>query len=88
MGKKKRLAAIADAVTDIIGTEVDKKKLKKKKALRRFLGKMVAKQEELTQILESGVADETARLRLQRHLATLDEQIAKALQIQQELEEE
>ena len=81
MGYKKKLARIADAVEGIVGNSVKAKKLKKVKALNRFINKMETKRAEISaELLLDELTAET-RERGQRHLETLDKQINKANKI-------
>ena len=86
MGQKKKLSNIADAVQGILGDEVKKKKLKKAKALRRFIKKMEARREEINDELKQGGLKKNREKMLGNHLETLDKQIKKAERILKEMD--
>ncbi len=81
MGKKKELSNIAGAVQHILGTKVKKKKLKKDKALKRFIKKMEERQASIKKDLEKGGLKKEREQLLRDHLDTLDKQLAKARKI-------
>ena len=86
MGYKKKLSRIADAVEGILGNSVKAKKLKKVKALNRFIDKMESKRAEISaELLLDELAAESRELK-QRHLETLDKQIKKANKILDQME--
>ena len=78
MGKRQKLTKIANAVTGILGDEVKGKKLKKGKALKRFIKKMEARRKEIKDELEKGDLKKDREKLLRDHLETLDKQIKKA----------
>ena len=85
MGKRKKLSRIANAVTGILGEEIKGKKLKKGKALKRFIKKMKARRKEIEkELAEGGLTKDREKL-LRNHLETLDKQIKKARKILNEM---
>jgi hypothetical protein len=78
MGLKKELAKIADAVEGILGDSVKAKKLKKIKALERFIVQMKSKRADISAELGQDALAPEARKLKERHLKTLDKQIRKA----------
>ena len=87
MGKKKRLSRIVEAVESILGDPIKAKKLKKRKALEKFVHKMVLKHREITdELKDDALSSDTRRLKT-RHLATLDEQMEKATNLLNEMKE-
>ena len=85
MGYKKRLEKITDAVEGILGSSVKAKKLKKIKALQRFIEKMESKRGEISQELEQEGLAPKLRDEKARHLETLDKQIRKANKVLAEM---
>ena len=81
MGQRKKLSKITNAVTGILGDEVKGKKLKKGKALKRFIKKMEARREEIKKELDKGGLKKDREKLLRNHLETLDHQIKKARKI-------
>jgi len=82
MGKRqKKISRIANAVTGILGDEIKNKKLKKGKALKRFIKKMEARRKEILDELEKGGLKKDREKLLKNHLETLDKQIKKAQKI-------
>ncbi len=86
MGRKKRLDHMVDAVQGILGSSVKKKKLKKAKAMKRFIEKMESTRKQLQEELKSGHIDSDRKKLLTRHIETLDKQLKKAGKILKEME--
>lgn len=78
MGRKKRLSGIINAVTHILGTEVERRRLKKRKALRRFVKQLERRAAELRDELESGSPKASRERLLREHLEVLEKQSKKA----------
>lgn len=87
MAKQQKLSKIAEAVKGILGNGVKKKKLKKVKALKSFIGKMEARRKEIKKELDKGGLKKDREKLLTRHLGTLDKQIKKAKRILKEMEQ-
>ena len=85
MGKQKELSKIAGAVQHILGDKVKKKKLKKDKALKRFIKKMEARRKDVKGELDKGGLKKEREKLLRAHLDTLDKQITKAKKILSEM---
>ncbi len=81
MGQRKQLSKITNAVTGILGGEIKGKKLKKEKALKRFIKKMEARRKEIKKELDRGGLKKDREKILRNHLDTLDTQIKKARKI-------
>ncbi len=85
MGKGKELSKIAGAVEHILGDKVKKKKIKKDKALKRFIKKMENRRKEVKKELDKGGLKNEREKLLRDHLDTLDAQIKKASKILAEM---
>ena len=85
MGKRQKLTKLASAVTGILGDEVKGKKLKKGKALKRFIKKMEARRKEIVNELDKGNLKKEREKLLKDHLETLDKQLKKARKILSEM---
>ena len=85
MGQRKKLSQISNAVTGILGGEIKGKKLKKEKALKRFIKKMEARRKEIKKELDKGGLKNGREKLLRDHLDTLDKQIEKARKILAEM---
>ena len=85
MGKQQKLTKLANAVTGILGDEVKGKRLKKGKALKRFIKKMEARRKEIVAELEKGGLKKDREKLLKNHLETLDKQLKKAQKILSEM---
>ena len=81
MGQRKKLSKITNAVTGILGGEIKGKKLKKGKALKRFIKKMEARRQEIKDELDKGGLKKEREKLLRNHLETLDKQIKKARKV-------
>ncbi len=81
MGQRKKLSRIASAVTGILGDEIKGKRLKKEKALKRFIKKMEARREEIINELDKGNVKKEREKLLREHLGTLEKQLKKARKI-------
>ena len=81
MGQHKKISRITNAVTGILGNEVKSKKLKKSKALKRFIKKMETRRKEIKEELDKGRLKKDREKLLRNHLETLDKQIKKAHKI-------
>lgn len=85
MGQKKKLEKMVVAVQEILGSDVKKKKLKKAKSMRSFVGKMEDKQEELLNELKTDIGADRREL-VTRHIDTLEKQIGRGRKILREME--
>lgn len=85
MGRNKKISKIAKAVQGILGDEIKGKKLKKEKAIQRFLIKMEARQTEIQDELSKGGLKSDREKLLKNHLHTLKKQIEKAAKIADEM---
>lgn len=75
---KKRLQRIVDAVSAILGDEEEVKKLRKVKALERFIGKLEARERELAGKASAGARKGKEARQTSRHVGILQKQIKKA----------
>lgn len=88
MTRKKRLKRIVSAVKDILGNEVKTKKLKKARALKRFIEKMQHRTKIIRKALDVGKLKKGREKELQRNLETLNKQIKKAKKILKQMNAE
>ncbi len=87
--RKTRIKAIVESVEGILGDDIHKKKLKKKKALRRFIRKMEDKRAELAvAAISDAELSPDRRASLERSVRTLTRQIDAADTLLAELEAE
>lgn len=86
MAKKKKLAKLLDAVSDLLRDDPPKaKKLKKTRALERFIGKLEKRRRELqAQVSEARKHGKTAKRRAAQ-VERLEKQIKKARKILAEM---
>ncbi len=86
MGRNKKISKIAKAVQGILGDEIKGKRLKKEKAIKRFLVKMKARRTEIQNELKKGGLKSDREKLLKNHLHTLKKQIDKASKIADEMD--
>ena len=79
--KKKRLKKLAEAISEILGDEQKAKKLKKAKALKRFIAKLEDKHREMEREIEKGSLDAGTAKERARQAESLGKQIKKAKKI-------
>ena len=79
--KKKRLRKLAEAISEILGDEQKAKKLKKAKALERFIAKLEDKHREMKREIQKGSPDGKAAKERARQADSLGKQIKKAKKI-------
>ncbi len=80
-GKNKRLKKLVEAVSAILGDQQKAKKLKKRKALERFILKLKDRHAEMEMELEQGSLEAAAAKERSRQAADLGKQIRKAEKI-------
>ena len=80
-GKKKRLKNLVEAVSAILGDQQKAKKLKKAKALKRFIAKLEDKHRSMERELEKDSPDTQVVDELARQAESLGKQIKKARKI-------
>jgi predicted RNase H-like nuclease (RuvC/YqgF family) len=79
--EKKRLQGLVDAVSAILGDDQEAKKLRKVKALERFIGKLENKERDLDKELSKDSLKEKVAREKSRQVETLGKQIKKARKI-------
>ena len=79
--KKKRLSALVEAVTEILGSSPKAKKLKKAKALGRFIDKLEGKLAEIENDISTGELSDEEREAKSHQVKGLTKQIKKAKKI-------
>ena len=83
--KKKRIRKLVEAVSAILGDQMKAKKLKKAKALQRFIAKLKDRHREMEKELSQGSLQGTAAKEKARQAADLAKQIGKAEKILAEM---
>ena len=83
--RKKRLKNLVESVSSILGDQQKAKKLRKAKALERFIGKLEDKHRELERELKKGPLSDKAAKDRARQAGSLGKQIKKARKILAEM---
>jgi len=83
--RKKRLKRIVSAVKDILGDDVKSKKLKKARALKRFIEKMQDKRQVISKEVNKGKVKKGKEKELRRNIETLNKQIKKAKKVLEQI---
>ena len=85
MGKKQKLTHLVDVVKALMGDDIDSKKLRKKKALKRFINKMVERRTALKKRGDNAKSGSDKQKTCLKHVKILEKQIKKARKILDDL---